>query len=55
MDFSVIIEKADLTFWFGDFRTGAVFAQRGALSAFWLILINVDRWRFLDSTDLMLE
>ena len=33
MDFSVIIKKADLTFWFDDFPTEAVLAQRGALSA----------------------
>lgn len=34
MDVSVIIEKASVTFWFSDVPTGAVFAQRGALSAF---------------------
>lgn len=52
MDFSVIIKKADLTFWFDDFPTEAVLAQRGALSACQLILISVDEWRILDLTDL---
>lgn len=31
--FSVIIEKADLTFWFDDFPTEAMFTQRGDLTA----------------------
>lgn len=33
MDFGVIIKKADLTFWFDDFPTEAMLAQREALSA----------------------
>lgn len=30
MGFSVIIEEADLTFWFDNLSTGTVFAQGGA-------------------------
>lgn len=47
---SVIIEKADWSFRFGNLPTGTVFAQRSLF-----ILISVEERKILDLTDLMLK